>query len=171
MYSIDSKDTVVELTDVPQSSVGAPCPMILAGEHHLHLAYYLQDTPADWHGQSIRLVDENTIDEPVALVRFKRAYAHMFGPPNDEAFHGHPLAVRGLTPYSVHEVKDSSWIRRLERMNAVHPYHRPEFFGDYHHFVFAFHDSTFECISESFSVTVHTGSVAEVLKQTLNNKE
>lgn len=103
------------------------------------------------------------IDEPVALVEFTHAMAHMFGPPNDEAFSGHPLASRGVGPYSVHEVHHSSWIRRLERMNAVHPYHRPERFAHYRHFIFAFHDTTFECIAETFSITVHTGSVAEVL--------
>jgi hypothetical protein len=33
MYEVDDQDTVVELSDVPQSSVGAPCPMLLVGEH------------------------------------------------------------------------------------------------------------------------------------------
>lgn len=163
MYSVDLKDTVIVLPDVPQPSVGAPCPIVLAGEHHLHLAYYLQSTPAGWDGTSARIVEETTSGEPVALIQFTHAYAHMFGPPNDEAFSGHPLASRGLGPYRAHEVRDSSWIRRLERMNAVHPCHRPEHFGRYRHFVFAFHDTTFECIAEAFSVSVHSRSVAEVL--------
>lgn len=165
MYSVDSKDTVTEIADVPQSSVGAPCPMILAGEHHLHLAYYLQATPAGWDGTTVRIVGESTTGEPVALVEFTHSIAHMFGPPNDEAFSGHPLASRGVGPYRVHEVHHSSWIRRLERMNAVHPCHRPEQFARYRHFIFAFHDTTFECIAETFGVTVHTGSVAEVLER------
>jgi hypothetical protein len=139
--------------------------MILAGEHHLHLAYYLQVTPTDWDGTSVRIVGETSRGESVALVEFTRAYAHMFGPPNDEAFGGHPLAARGLGPYAVHEIQDSSWIRRLERMNAVHPSHRPDHFADYRHFIFAFHDTTFECVAKSFSVTVHTGSVADVLER------
>ena len=165
MYAVDSKDTVTELTDVPQSSVGAPCPMVLAGEHHLHLAYYLQDTPAGGDGTTVHIVGESTIGEPVALVEFTRAVAHMFGPPNDEAFSGHPLASRGVGPYGVHEIHHSSWIRRLERMNAVHPCHRPEHFARYRHFIFAFHDTTFECNAEAFSVTAHTGSVTEVLER------
>jgi hypothetical protein len=101
---------------------------------------------------------------PVALVSFSYPYAHMFGPPNDEAFQGHPLESRGLRPYAVFEVLESSWIRHLERMNSVHAHHRPERFDKYHHFVFAFHDTTFECVAESFSVSLHTGSVAEVLR-------
>jgi hypothetical protein len=165
MYSVDSADTVVELTDVPQSSIGAPCPMILAGEHHLHLAYYLEDRSPDWDGTTVRIVGETTIGEPVGLVQFTRAYAHMFGPPNDEAFQGHPLASRGLGPYRVYEVRASSWVRRLERMNAVHPCHRPERFTSLRHFVFAFHDTTFECVAEAFIFSTHTGSVAEVLER------
>lgn len=150
---------------MPQSSVGAPCPMILAGEHHLHLAYYLENRSPDWDGTTVRVVGEGTSGERVALVEFTDAYAHMFGPPNDEAFSGHPLASRGVGPYRVHEVYHSSWIRTLERMNAVHPYHRPEHFSCYRHFIFAFHDRTFECIAEAFIITVHTGSVVEVLER------
>ena len=44
------------------------------------------------------------------------------------------------------EIRESSWIRRLERMNAVHPYHKPEHFVDYRHFVFAFHDRTLKVL-------------------------
>ena len=88
----------------------------------------------------------------MVVVRFRRPYAHMFGPPNDEAFEGHPLAARGLASYAVYEVRRSSWLRRLERMNAVHWNHRPErFLARLRHFVFAFHDATFECIAEGFT--------------------
>ena len=50
----------------------------------------------------------------------------MFGPPNDEAFSGHPLASRGLHPYGAFKIENSSWIRHLEKMNSVHPNHHPE---------------------------------------------
>lgn len=165
MYSVDSRDTVAELTDVPQSSVGAPCPMILAGENCLHLAYFLQNQPENWDGTTVRMVSEDSTGEPVALVKFTAAYAHMFGPPNDEAFAGHPLASRGLGPYGVYSVSNSSWIRTLEGMNAVHPFHKPEHYSRYRHFVFAFHDTTFECVAEAFSISLHVGSVAGVLQQ------
>ena len=164
MYSVDHKDKVVELQDAPQSSVGAPCPMILAGEGYLYLAFFLQDTPIGWDGSTVRVVGEDTSGEPVALVAFTHIYAHFFGPPNDEAFSGHPLASRGLRPYRVFEVQDSSWIRTLEHMNSVHPYHRPERFAELRHFIFAFHDTTFECIAQDFSSTVRKGSVAGVLE-------
>lgn len=163
MYTVDSKDTVVELKGVPQSSVGAPNPMIIAGEHTLLLAYCLQNTPHGWDGTSIRIVAPYTSGEPIGLVRFARPYAHMFGPPNDEAFTGHPLAERGVGPYGVWEITNSSWIRSLAAMNSVHPCHSWDLFKGYRHIIFAFHDTTFECVAESFSYTVHNGSVAEVI--------
>jgi hypothetical protein len=167
MYSVDDKDTVVKLHDTPQSSVGAPCPVIFATEHTVHLAYYIQETPAGWDGSSVRVIDEHTVGEPIALVSFVRPHAHMFGPPNDEAFSGHPLASRGLQPYSVCEIRESSWIRLLERMNAVHPFHKPERFVDYRHFIFSFHDRTFECVANNFTISVHTGSVIEIIELAL----
>ena len=164
MYTVDDLDTVVQRIDAPQSSIGAPCPMVLSGEHHLHLAYYLEEAVAGWDGSSVRIVSEDTQGEPCALVRFSRAYAHMFGPPNDEAFHGHPLEARGLRPYAAFEVQHSSWIRQLERMNSVHPYHEPKHFASFKHFVFAFHDTTFECVAQGFELSVHRGSVSSVLR-------
>jgi len=167
MYSVDEKDTVVQRNDLPQSSVGAPCPMVLSGEHLLHLAYYLEEREEGWGGSTIRIVDEHSQEELCALVHFKHAIAHMFGPPNDEAFNGHPLAQRGLKPYSVFEVNESSWIRKLKHMNSVHPYHRPERFDKYRHYVFAFHDSVFECVAESFELSIHRGSVSNIICDSL----
>lgn len=165
MYSVDELDTVVELLDVPQSSVGAPIPMLLSGEHFLHLAYILQKNMDSWDGREPRVVGEHSEGESCALVRFRRPYAHMFGPPNDEAFDGHPLAARGLTPYAVFEVKNSSWIRTLERMNSIHPCHNPERFANLKHFIFAFHDKTFECVADGFEWTTHKGSVSRILNE------
>lgn len=34
------------------------------------------------------------------VLKFTRACTHSFGLPNDEALAGHPLAKRGLRPYS-----------------------------------------------------------------------
>ena len=151
MYSVDDLDTLTKLTNVLQSDVGAPMPMILCGENFLHLAYILRS----------QLMEE----EACALVGFDRPYAHMFGPPNDEAFHGHPLASRGLRPNSAFEVSNSSWIRELARMNSVHPYHKPERFAEFKHFIFAFHDSTFECVAKGFEISRHIGSVSRILRE------
>lgn len=167
MYEVDHQDEVCELRDVPQSSIGAPVPTIVADEHRVVLAYYLQDRDPDWDGQTIRVVGPADSSEPLAIVRFAICYAHMFGPPNDEAFIGHPLASRGLHPYGAFEVRQSSWIRKLERMNSVHEDHRPEAFWKQRHLIFAFHDTTFECVCDDFDVTLSRGSIASAIPQML----
>ena len=162
MYSVDERDKVVELAGVPQSSVGAPLPLVLSDEHRVLLAYLLEEFQPDRDGTSVRVVDPAS-NESIALVEFTLYSTYMFGAPNDEAFHGHPLAARGLTPYGAFQIENSSWIRQLERMNSVHPSHRPERFERLRHYVFSFHDSTFECVAQSFTLTTHEGSLETVL--------
>jgi hypothetical protein len=166
MYSVDEKDTVVELTHAPRPDAGAPLPIVLADDYRLLLAYLLSEPDPDWDGSYVNVVSPDSEGMEVAVIRFRRPYAHMFGPPNDEAFSGHPLANRGLSPYAVFEVRQSSWIRQLERMNSVHPQHEREWFmANKKHFVFAFHDSTFECIAEGFEVELHHGSLMSALER------
>ena len=183
MYSVDDRDRVQELRDIPQSSVGAPCPVVLASQQATLVAYFLQGAPVDGQApgdisepsflsrrlrlggglhRSARMVPESSSVE-AALVRFKLVRAVMFGPPNDEAFSGHPLADRGLHPYGAFEVLESSWIHRLERMNAVHPNHRPEHFADYRHFVLAFHDEVFECVAKHYTFEMGAGPLTELV--------
>jgi hypothetical protein len=160
MYDVDSLDTVVELADVPRPDIGAPLPLVVSDESNLILAYLVSEPDPDWDGSYTTVVSADSDDMAVALIRFRMAIAHMFGPPNDEAFEGHPLASRGLRPYAAFEIHQSSWIRRLERMNAVHPRHDPQrFMAGLRHFVFTFHDSTFECIAEWFESEAFRGSI------------
>jgi hypothetical protein len=163
MYPVNDLDQVIELEGVPQSSVGAPLPIVLSDEHRVLLAYLVQNTPSDWDGSHVRFVGLDTPGEPIALVEFTSYWTFTFGAPNDEAFQGHPLERRGLHPYGAFQVQNSSWIRQLERMNSVHPYHSPERFDGLKHFVFAFHDSTFECVAEGFTVSEHEGSLEGLL--------
>ena len=163
MYSVDEQDRVVPLTDIPQSSVGAPLPQVLSREGITVVAFYLEDIPDGWDGTSVRIVTANTEGEPLALVRFSRCYSSMFGPPNDEAFDGHPLASRGLRPYGAFAIENSSWIRQLERMNPVHQYRKPDRFWARKHYVLSFHDSTFECVADSYTVEVYESSINQIL--------
>lgn len=153
MYAVDDADTVVEISDLPQCEVGAPHPTVFATENEVFLVYYVQDPPNVWDGTT------------VAVVQLDSCYAHMFGPPNDEAYDGHPLAERGLSPYAAFEVKNSSWVRSLERMNSVHPDHESTRYAKYRHFIFLFHDSTFEWVSTSYSYSVQTGSIEQALEK------
>jgi hypothetical protein len=165
MYSVDERDEVVEIQHVPQSSIGAPLPLVVADERRLFLAYIVEAIDPEWDGRTVRVVGADTAGEVIALVQFARARAHFFGPPNDEAFAGHPLAERGLHPYGAFEVRHSSWIRRLEHMNSVHPHHTPAADAQLRHFVFAFHDSTFECVASEFSFDIREGSLASAVRE------
>lgn len=163
MYTVDEQDRVIPINDIPQSSIGAPIPLVLSDEFITVVAFYLQDSPEDWDGTSIRIISPETEGEPLALVRFSPCYASMFGPPNDEAFIGHPLANRGLRPYGAFVIENSSWLRQLERMNSIHTSHNPERFLARKHYVLSFHDSTFECIANSYIVETHESSIREIV--------
>src|SRR5690348_3320453 len=113
----------------------------------------------------MRFVEPTSPDQLVALGQFEWPSAHFLGPPNDEAFTGHPLAGRGPGPDGVFEVRYSSWVRQLERMNSVHPRHQPAAYQRLRHFVFAFHDSTFECVAERFTFQVRGGSLTAAVEE------
>jgi hypothetical protein len=89
------------------------------------------------------------VDAGTAVVEFKRCIASRFGMPNDEALKGHPLYLKGLQVYECFEVIGSAWKKRLELDNQLA---FPDFDGwSVRHFVFTFHDSSFECLSETIS--------------------
>jgi len=116
--------------------IGAPMPTILSNEFTLYLIFYVR----------------NTIDNRIVTATFNRFIQFKFGNPNDESIEGHPLYNLGLEPYSIQKVIDSEWIKELIKMNSVHPNHKDEHFSDYEHFIFFFHDTCFEIISEAYSI-------------------
>lgn len=163
MYRIDHKDHVRPLTDIPQSSVGAPIPVVIAGEHAVALLFYEEQRVPGWDGTTTRVVHEDSTGERVVVVTLNQCTAHFFGPPNDEAFSGHPLYERGLRPYGAFEVQDSSWLRELERRNAVHPQHdKAHYMIGKRHLVLSFHDSTFECIAKGYDIATVPGSIRDI---------
>jgi len=159
MYAVDKLDRVVEVHDAPCPDSGAPLPFVMGDELQLSLAYLTLEAGERFSS----VVKMMTADSPgyVALVEFTRPIAHMFGPPNDETFFSHPLANRGLSPYGVFEVLDSSWIRQLATMNKARQGWSP--YDGMRHFIFSFHDSTFECIAKSLAANFRRGSVRDVM--------
>ncbi len=157
MYEIDELDKVVPFSEIPLPTPGVPEPCILADENSVIIFYFLPE--------------KKLIATPsAAFIQFKGCISHMFGMPNDEALRGHPLYKRGLGFYGAYTVENSSWIRKLERMNSVHQMHRPERFLQYRHLIITFHDSTFECVCREFEAKVRDGSevirdVAQILSR------
>jgi hypothetical protein len=59
----------------------------------------------------------------------------------------------------------SPWIKELEAINSVHSCYRPESWSNLNHYIFGFHDSTFECVAESFLVEARATTLAGLLTE------
>ncbi len=90
-------------------------------------------------------------DAGTAVVEFKRCLVSRFGYPNDEARWGIPQYKN--VSYGIYEVRSSSWIKEVIRLNR---YRFPQTTDNYvhKHFLFAFHDDTFECLADDLSLEV-----------------
>ena len=106
--------------------------------------------------------------EPVgiALIEFKGCIITQFGYPNDEAYQGHPLFAKiqslGKEATSIHEVHHSRWLRQLVEQNRKSfPEGTP--WEDSRHFIIEFHDSSFECLAESFHTELIEGPYESIL--------
>jgi hypothetical protein len=154
MYPIDALDEVREL-DFPPMEAGSPSPRIWASEELTRLEYMLRTGPtpilSDNLEEAVRQAEAwgARVRDANVSVTFQHSYCHYFGPPSDETIFSHPLRLRGLQSYGIFEVLNSSWVRAFERFNSVHPQHERvrRRYKALKHFVFAFHDSTFECIA------------------------
>ena len=144
----------------------------MCNDFRLVLTYFIHERyRLNLDSESIRPTDQTLIEEPVALVEFTNYQSVMFGLPNDEAFMGHPLAKRGLHPYGVFRIAGSSWIRSLEQMNAVHPKHDASRFDEFTHYILAFHDSTFECVAQAYTVTIVKGPRSKHISEMVHRLE
>ncbi|MBI1203361.1 MAG: hypothetical protein GC182_12700 [Rhodopseudomonas sp.] len=158
------RDVVRILDEFPQMNVGAPCPLMLADENRLAVAYYLQIAPSSPADQAtLHVVDPTKSLLSAALVKIKGCLAVRSGHPNDEALHGHRLYPRGLHAYAVSEVHQSSWIDEIDQANSVHHEHVPGHFKSKRHIIFTFHDSTLEVLCDSFEYEVHHETVFGLL--------
>ena len=157
------EEKALELTDIPQASIGAPCTIVLSDELNLYVTYFLENTPEEFDGTQVRVMGMDSENEPLAIVKFNFFHAFQFGPPNDEAFSGHPLSHKGLEPHGAFQILGSNWLASFEKMNSVHPLHKKEHFDRFKHFILSFHDTTLEVIAESFEIETLTGSLPEAI--------
>ena len=91
-------------------------------------------------------------DAGTALIEFDRCLITKFGYPNDEAQGGHPLAAKMHGAYDIYEVFNSSWATQLEQQNGIPFLNLPKW--NIRHFIFIFHDSTFECLADDFKLEI-----------------
>jgi hypothetical protein len=85
-------------------------------------------------------------DAGIALVEFPLCAITKFGYPNDEAWSGIPR-TKDLV-YGIFEVHNSEWIRELTELNRF-SFPKTKEDTASRHFLFLFHDSSFECIADS----------------------
>lgn len=111
------------------------------------------------------LVFESAGSGGSVLVEFDGCVATRFGYPNDEALAGHELYTRGLRPYGVFEVVESSWVNDVSARNAV-SFPSAEL-PVVRHFVITFHDSTFECLARAMGGRKRQESLADALRRYL----
>ena len=141
---------------------GAPLPHLLVNDHRALLIFLVKTIDPNWDGTYVTVKDPGSDQlESLALVEFRHCLSARLGGPNDEVLHGHPL--KGLEPYTAQLVRNSRWLAELERINSVHEQYRPADWQKYNHYVFWFHDSTFECIAESFALGLHRCSIPDLL--------
>lgn len=95
----------------------------------------------------------------VALVEFEMCAITKFGYPNDEAWSGIPR-TRGLS-YGIFEVHNSEWIRQLTALNRHSFPNTPDDVRS-RHFLFLFHDSSFECIAAGMKLELVEGPYSNV---------
>jgi len=158
------EEVAAEIEWKPAWDVGAPLPHVVSSGGRTLLLYLARISDPAWDGTYVNVIDPaSPSGEDLALVEFHGCYAHKFGGPNDEVFHGHPLANRGLVAYRAHAIERSRWIEEQRKINAVHAQYRAESWADMQHYLLAFHDDVFECIARGFSIkTMHT-SMREAL--------
>lgn len=86
-----------------------------------------------------------------AVVEFKRCLIARFGYPNDEARFSIPRYKD--VSYGIYEVLKSTWIEEVVRMNRYRFPHTTDAYVA-KHFLFAFHDDTFECLADDLTIEV-----------------
>jgi len=146
--------------------IGAPLPFLLRNDYRTFLTFYVREEVPDWDGTTVKIVEPGSPETALlCLVTFKRCASAKLGHPNDEVQHGHPLSGRGLEAYTAQIVKNSPWLKEVARTNSVHRADKPEFWESKNHYVFWFHDSTFECLAESFEVEVNRETMSDLLKR------
>lgn len=128
----------LDLGVTPEAAVSGG--MLIQTEEKCYLLFNVSGPPVD-----------NCI--PQAIVEFGIPLKTQFGVPNDEALDGHPLSQSGLDAYDAFEVINSRWLAEELRRNQVV---FPDSKFTYRHFIFTFHDSSFECLADDLTITVDT---------------
>jgi hypothetical protein len=132
---------IVEECDL-RWSIGAPLPTVLQWGNEAHLFFYLRESDRDGSG------------DQVGSIAFEQCRATRLDPWGED---GHRLSGSGWEPYTALRVINSCWLQQTFDTSS-----------DLAHFVFPFHDETFECIARSFKASRLEGSMADAIRATID---
>lgn len=149
--------------------VGAPLPHLFDNGQKTLLTFYVHEPDPQGDGSYVTVQSPSDgTEELLALVEFERCVSARMGDPNDEVHHGHPLYGKGLRGYTAQVVRNSRWLAELEAINRVHDHYKPELWKSLRHYIFWFHDETFECVARGFQVEVFRESMAAMLHRVVH---
>jgi hypothetical protein len=143
---------------------GAPIPHIVSNGMTTVLTCRASDPHPDWDGTNPRVISPDSTESSKHLqFTFSGCASIRFGRPGDETMSGHPLWGRGLTFYNAHLVHNSAWIAELDATDSVHA--RPVTLAERgaKHYVFTFHDETFEAVARAVEVEQLVGTFSGLL--------
>lgn len=141
-------------------------PFLLCNDYRAFLTFYVNEPDPNWDGTYVKVVNPSSeLEVALCLVSFKRCLSAKLGHPNEDVQSGHPLGGRGLEGYTAQIVKNSPWLAEVSRTNSVHQYNDPERWKNLNHYIFWFHDSTFECLAEGYDVEVTSETMTELLNR------
>lgn len=147
-----------------QWDTGAPLPHLFQNDYSVYLSFHIHKVDPNWDGTYINVVDlKDETAVSLAVVEFKSCTIAKFGAPNDEVFHGHPLNGKGLEGYAPLVVKNSKWLNEIQSINKVHSQYNDAHWINRNHYLFGFHDTTFECIAESFEVSLYNTNMTTLM--------
>jgi hypothetical protein len=141
---------LLDIGFVPETAVSEP--VLLQTDHVTILTFSAKQKGSDG----------KYLDAGYGIVEFDLCTITKFGYPNDEALPGHPLRDKGLRAYRVFEIHNSSWTRLITAQNRVAFPKTPDSTG--RHFIFTFHDSTFECIARGMQASLSSKPYAEIFE-------
>lgn len=145
-----------EISGLLSIDVGVPAPTIISNDSNLYLMFYS-------NGEDISteaLQERNSVyDRGIYILKFNLFLNYKFGMPSNEIIIGHPYSKLGLQPYSFYQLEDSDWIKKLMKIDSVHPYYDKKKWVIYKHYILTFHDNMFECIAKDFEISEESSSV------------
>lgn len=151
-------EVCAESIDFPVTpDMGAPLPLLFRSDYRCFLTFYC----ADSH-------DVAQVEWLSAIVEFDGCFSAKLGSPNEDGFAAHPLCGRGGDPGSVQRVLNSPWLREVKDIDGGHSQADNATAHELTHFIFWFHDSTFECLAQSFRVEVVRTPRAEIVARLSN---